>query len=370
VLDPEAVRDLAVANSVDLAVVGPEAPLDAGVADALVAAGVPTCGPQRRGAQLEASKAFAKEIMARAGVPTADARTFTDHSEAAALLGSMEPPYVVKADGLAAGKGVLVTEDLIAAQSWAKLCIDGHFGDAGRTVVVERYLDGKEVSVFALCDGTDAVALAPARDYKRLLEDDRGPNTGGMGCYSPPHDLPIDLVDETMNSVIRPVLDTLSRDGISYRGFLYAGLILTEEGTRVLEFNCRLGDPETQVLLPLLDEDLVELTAAAATGDLGSSPLQWRRGAAVDVVLAAGGYPEKPERGALIRGVADAAAGDGVHVFHAGTRQTPDGLAVAGGRVLNVVGTGIDVPTARTRAYDAVDKITFDGMHYRTDIAQ
>lgn len=370
VLDPEAVTALALANGVDLVVVGPEAPLDAGVTDALLAAGVPTCGPTKRGAQLEASKAFAKDVMSRAGIPTAEAKTFTAYWDAADHLASVPPPYVVKADGLAAGKGVLVTEDLIAAQSWARLCIDGHFGDAGKTVVIEQHLEGDEVSVFAICDGTEAVALAPARDYKRLLDGDKGPNTGGMGCYSPPDRLPPDLIDVTMQTVVQPVLGTLAGDEINYRGFLYAGLMLTPDGLKVLEFNTRLGDPETEALMPLLDEDLVELTAAAATGNLGTNPLRWKPEAAVDVVLAATGYPENPERGALIEGLDEAMGIDGVHIFHAGTASTPDGVTVNGGRVLNVVGTGPDVATARDRAYEAVGKIHFEGMHYRTDIAQ
>lgn len=370
VLDPDAVTALAVANGVDLVVVGPEAPLAAGVTDALLDAGVPTCGPTKRGAQLEASKAFAKDVMARAGIPTAEAMTFTAYWDAADHLAGLRPPYVVKADGLAAGKGVLVTEDLIAAQSWARLCIDGHFGDAGKTVVIEQHLAGDEVSIFALCDGTEAVALAPARDYKRLLDGDKGPNTGGMGCYSPPDRLPPDLVETTMQTVVRPVLSTLGADEIHYRGFLYAGLMLTDEGLKVLEFNCRLGDPETEALMPLLDEDLVELTAAAATGSLSADPLRWKEDAAVDVVLAAAGYPENPERGALIEGLDEATAMEGVHIFHAGTARAPSGISVNGGRVLNVVGTGPDVTIARDRAYEAVGKIHFEGMHYRTDIAQ
>ncbi len=253
VTDAEAVADFAVANAIDLVVVGPEAPLAAGVVDALAAAGIDAFGPTKAGAQLEASKAFAKDVMRRANVPTAKAWTFTDVNDAIAHLEASEPPYVIKADGLAAGKGVLVTEDLIAAQSWARLCIDGHFGDAGATVVVEEHLDGEELSVLALCDGTRAVALEPARDYKRLLDGDTGPNTGGMGCYSPVADMPEDIVEHVLDHVIDPVLEVMAEDGIKYKGFLYAGMMLTRTGPKVLEFNCRLGDPETQVILPRLD---------------------------------------------------------------------------------------------------------------------
>ncbi len=369
ITDSAAVTRLAVANDVDLVVVGPEAPLAAGVADALIDAGIPTCGPTMAGARLEASKAYAKDVMGRAGVRTAAADVFTDATEASAHLESVEGPYVVKADGLAAGKGVLVTEDLIAAQGWARLCIDGGFGDAGRTVVVEEHLAGEEVSVFAICDGTGAVALAPARDYKRLLDGDGGPNTGGMGCYTPPEAVPPDLIESTMDDVILPVLEVLASDGISYRGFIYAGLMLTDDGPTVLEFNCRLGDPETQVLVPLLEDDLLELVMGAATGDVGPASLRWRPGAAVDVVLAAAGYPESPQRGALISGIAAAAAMEGVHIFHAGTARSGDGLVVNGGRVLNVVGVGPDLAGARERAYAAAGVVDFDGMQYRTDIA-
>ncbi len=285
-------------------------------------------------------------------------------------LETVEPPYVVKADGLAYGKGVLVTEDLIAAQGWARLCISGEFGDAGSTVVIEEYLAGREVSVFAICDGTRAVALEPARDYKRHLDGGRGPNTGGMGCYSPVNDLPEDLVDRTINEVIDPVLATLAEDGIEYRGFLYAGLVLTDDGPKVLEFNCRLGDPETQVLLSRLNEDLLELLASAAEGYLPDGPLQWHDRAAVDVVLTAAGYPDNPETGRAISGVAEVNGIPNVQVFHANTRRTPEGLITAGGRVLNVVATGQTVADARALAYEAASHIHFGGIHFRRDVAQ
>jgi phosphoribosylamine--glycine ligase len=369
-LDPEAVTDFAVANAIDLVVVGPEAPLAAGVVDALDAAGIDAFGPTKAGAQLEASKAFAKDVMRRANVPTAKAWTFTDVNDAIAHLEGSEAPYVIKADGLAAGKGVLVTEDLIAAQSWARLCIDGHFGDAGATVVVEEYLDGEELSVLALCDGIRAVALEPARDYKRLLDGDTGPNTGGMGCYSPVSDIPEDIVEHVLDHVIDPVLQVMAEDGIQYKGFLYAGMILTASGPKVLEFNCRLGDPETQVILPRLDEDFLELLIAANEGNLPDRPLQFSDTAAVDVVLAAAGYPENPERGVPITGSREVHAEPDVHIFHAGTKHTVDGLVSNGGRVLNVVGRGPDVATARAAAYRAAETINFPGKQYRTDIAK
>ena len=367
---PEAVAQLAIDNRIDLVVVGPEAPLAAGVVDRLLEANIPTCGPSREGAQLESSKAYAKHVMARAGIPTAPVKTFTDVTAATDHLASIEPPYVVKADGLAAGKGVLVTEDLIAAQGWARLCLEGHFGEAGSTVVIEDYLVGPEVSIFVLTDGTTALPLAPARDYKRLLDGDDGPNTGGMGTYSPLAQLPDGLVDWTVDSVVHPVLDVLRSDAITYRGFIYVGLILTADGPTVLEFNSRLGDPETQVVLPRLDDDLLGLLSATATGELHGKPLAWLDTAAVDVVVAAEGYPERPVKGRPIRGIDAAAARPDALVFHAGTMRTADGIVSAGGRVLNVVGTGDDIPAARAAAYRAVECIELEGMQYRGDIAQ
>jgi phosphoribosylamine--glycine ligase len=369
VTNPAAVVDLAVANDVDLVVVGPEAPLAAGVVDALTEASVRAFGPDRAGARLEASKAYAKEIMRRAGVPTGHAESFTAVEAATAYLATLDPPYVVKADGLAAGKGVLVTGDLIAAQGWARLCIEGHFGEAGSTVVVEEHLDGQELSVLALCDGKRAAALEPARDYKRLLDGDQGPNTGGMGCFSPVAELPDGIVDFVLDRVMQPVLASLRDDGVEYRGFLYAGLMLTDEGPKVLEFNCRLGDPETQVIVPRLDEDLLDLIDRAAGGSLPTEPLRFRDVHAVDVVLAAPGYPESPERGAPVSGVDIADAQDDIHVFHAGTANTPHGLITAGGRVLNVVGIGDELAAARRAAYAAAGTIGFTGKQYRSDIA-
>jgi phosphoribosylamine--glycine ligase len=369
ITDTAAVVQTALAEAVDLVVIGPEAPLAAGVVDALAEAGVRAFGPTRAGARLEASKAFAKDVMRRAGVPTAGARAFVDVAAAEAHIDGADPPFVVKADGLAAGKGVLVTEDPIAAKAWARLCIAGHFGEAGATVVIEEHLVGRELSVLAICDGNRAVVLDPARDYKRLSDGDVGPNTGGMGCYSPVADMPAGIVDLVLDDVMAPVLETLRSDGIEYRGFLYAGMMLTDDGPRVLEFNCRLGDPETQAILPRLEDDLLSVIVTAGEGGLEGGRLHFSDRAAVDVVLAAEGYPENPVKGTPITGVSRAAAGEAVLVFHAGTARTAQGLVTAGGRVLNVVGLGRDVAGARAAAYRAAETIDFAGKHYRTDIA-
>lgn len=365
--DPGAVAALARIHAVDLVIVGPEAPLAAGVVDAVERLGIPAFGPTRAAARLEASKAFAKDVMTRAGVPTAAAAVFHDDPEGArSHLRTTDPPYVVKADGLAAGKGVLVTTALDQALAWVDRCAGGGFGDAGATIVVEEYLSGPELSVFALCDGTDAVTLEPARDYKRLGDGDAGPNTGGMGSYSPV-ELPDDLVGDVLERVVRPTLRTMAEDGHPYRGFLYAGLALTERGPRVIEFNCRLGDPETQVVLPRLETDLVDLVEAALAGSLRTVPCTWSERAAVDVVMAADGYPDAPRKGDVVTGL-DRVPED-VLVFHAGTAIDGGRLVTSGGRVLNVVGTGPDVESARRRAYEAVEGIGFRGARYRTDIA-
>jgi phosphoribosylamine--glycine ligase len=365
--DIGAVAAMAADRSFDLVVVGPEAPLAAGLVDALDRVRVPVFGPTRAAAQLEASKAFAKDIMRDAGVPTAGWATFDDRDAAIAHLGESSGPYVVKADGLAAGKGVLVTDDLEAAKTWAHTCLDGAFGEAGAQIVIEDFLDGPELSVFAVCDGTEAIPLAPARDYKRAYDGDTGPNTGGMGSYSPVPDLPTGIVAYTMDHVVGPVLSTMAERGTPYRGFLYTGFVLTRDGPRVLEFNCRLGDPETQAVLPRLDGSLVELLTAAVDGGLADVMPRWLDTSAVNVVMAAQGYPESPRTGDAIRGSLDPET-DSI-VFQAGTRTTSDGLVTAGGRILNVVGTGPDLPSARKNAYDRVATISWPGAQYRTDIA-
>jgi phosphoribosylamine--glycine ligase len=315
---------------------------------------------------LESSKSFAKGVMDRAGVPTARWASFDDEQAALDYLRFLPGPLVVKADGLAAGKGVVVTEDADQAAGWVRRCFAGGFGAAGNTVVIEEFLEGPEVSVFALCAGESVMSLAPARDYKRLLDGNQGPNTGGMGSYSPVPDIPAGLNDETVDRVIVPVLRTLAGEGRPYRGFLYVGLVITASGCQVLEFNCRLGDPETQVILPRLESDLVDLIEAGLAGDLSSTQVRWSTDAAVNVVLAADGYPEAPRSGAPITmGKLDSS----VLVFHAGTRQEGKDVLTSGGRVLNVVGRGPDLAAARGAAYDAVGRISFDGMQYRRDIA-
>lgn len=350
--DAGAVAAMAAAQRFDLVVVGPEAPLAAGVVDALQRQGIPVFGPTRAAAKLESSKSHAKSVMERAGVPTGWAVTVTDLDDARRHLEGSDGPYVVKADGLAAGKGVLVTESRGDALAWAERWLPSG------PVVIEEYLEGPEVSVFAVCTDTGAVPLEPARDYKRLGDGDTGPNTGGMGAYSPVTGLPAGLVDEVMRRVVEPILARMEEDGTPFRGFLYAGLVLTDDGPKVLEFNVRLGDPEAQTVLPRLANDLVDVLEGAA-------PV-WSDRATVTVILAAEGYPESPVTGAEIRGLDR--VGDDALVFHAGTKREGKRILVSGGRVLAVVGSGADVAGARERAYDAAGRIIWPGRVMRTDI--
>jgi phosphoribosylamine--glycine ligase len=364
--DPAAVVGLASSRAIDLVVVGPESPLAAGVADALIAARIPVFGPVQAAASLESSKSFAKEIMASAGVPTARSATFTDREAAVFHLEESIAPYVVKADGLAAGKGVLVTESLDGAIAWVDACLGGRFGAAGSSVVIEEHLEGDEVSIFYVCSGGEAIPLQPARDYKRLLDGDTGPNTGGMGCFSPVGDIDDDLVDWTTVNVALPTLAELASRGIDYTGFLYVGLMLTPDGPQVLEFNCRLGDPETEVLMPRITSDLLAVLKAAANEGLTDQYVTWSDRAAVDVVIASPGYPEAPVTGSII---SDVEPTDDVLVFQAGTQLIDGHLVTAGGRVLNIVGLGTNIAEARDNAYAGVRQIAFDGMQFRTDIA-
>ncbi len=364
--DPTAVTDLVARLGVDLVVVGPEAPLVAGVADAVRAAGVACFGPSAEAARLEGSKAFAKEVMAAAGVPTALAHLCTTEAEVVEALDAFGAPYVVKDDGLAAGKGVVVTEDRDAALEHARTCLEHG------PVVVEEFLDGPEVSLFCLCDGTDVVALEPAQDFKRALDGDEGPNTGGMGAYSPLPWAPTDLVEQVLDRVARPVVAEMARRGTPFAGVLYCGLALTSRGVRVIEFNARFGDPETQVVLARLATPLGVVLQAAATGRLAEQPpLRWNDTAAVTVVLAAPGYPASPRTGGTLHGLDAAGDVGGVAVLHAGTAPAPDasGIVSSGGRVLSVVGTGTDLTEARAAVYEAVELIDLEGGHFRRDIA-
>jgi phosphoribosylamine--glycine ligase len=355
----------------DLFVIGPEAPLVDGLADRLRAAGRPVFGPGGDGARLEGSKAWMKDLLASAAVPTARYGSFADEAAALGFLRTLPGPWVVKTDGLAAGKGVLVTGRLDEAEDDVRAKLAGRsFGDAGRTIVIEEGMTGPELSVLAVCDGSRAVPLAPAQDFKRAGDDDTGPNTGGMGAYSPVPFAGADVVGTVMDRFVEPTLAELRRRGIDYRGVLYAGLMLTPDGLRLLEYNVRFGDPEAQVVLPRLTNDLAELLAAAAAGDLRRAPdPAFGDDACVTVVLASEGYPGKPRRGDVIEGI-DAATARGAIVFAAGVGRDGDGrLVTAGGRVLAVTGTGATVAAARRHAYAAAGCVSWPGMHYRRDIA-
>ncbi len=354
----------------DLFVISPEGPLVEGLADRLRGRGRRVFGPGADGAHLEGSKAWMKELVAEAGVPTARYGVFDDPAPALAFLRSLDGPWVVKTDGLTGGKGVLVTDSLRLASEDVRAKLDGTaFGEAGRTVVIEEGLVGAELSLLALCDGRRAVPLAPARDYKRLADGDDGPNTGGMGAYSPVPDAGEDLLGDVMDRFVEPTLWALRRRGIDYRGTLYAGLMLARDGPRLLEYNVRFGDPEAQVVLPRLTADLADLLAGAADGHLPAEPT-FDQGAAVTVVCASAGYPGEPDVGQRIHGLADVAELDGVTVYHAGVALDRDGeLVNAGGRVLSLVGRAGTLAEARARAYEGVDRVTWTGMQHRRDIA-
>ena len=369
--DVTAVADLAERDAIDLVVVGPEGPLVAGVVDELARRGIPTFGPTAAGAHIEGSKAFAKSVMDLAGIPTAGYVATTERDAAHEALERFMPPYVVKADGLAAGKGVRICLDLEEAREAVDdALVHRVFGDAGTQVVIEEYLEGPERSVFGVCDGEDVVLLAPAQDYKRARDGDEGRNTGGMGAYSPVPGCTLDDVGHLTEDVFRPVLRELASRGTPYRGLLYAGLIDTVQGPKLLEFNARFGDPETQVVLPRLASDLGELLAASASGSVADVEVAWRDDAAVTVVLASGGYPGPYDTGLPVRGVEEAGRSGAVEVFHAGTARDDDGrLVTAGGRVLAVTALGPTVSEARALAYAAADRISFDGLQRRGDIA-
>ncbi|CAB4994233.1 MAG: phosphoribosylamine--glycine ligase [Actinobacteria bacterium] len=357
ITDNSAIVALAQKIGAELVVIGPEVPLVNGVADELRRVGIATFGPSKVAAQLEGSKTFAKEVMSDAGVPTAKSFTCTTQSEIENALDSFGAPYVVKDDGLAAGKGVVVTSDRTEALNHALAC---------QRVVIEEYLDGPEVSLFGISDGHTILAMHPAQDFKRAGDNDAGPNTGGMGAYSPLPWAPSDIIEDTYKQVLAPMIAEMAARGTPFVGLLYAGLALTDHGTRVIEFNARFGDPETQVLIPRLVTPLASLLYKAATGNLGDTQLQWRDDSAVTVVLAADGYPSAPKSGSPIASIPKI---DQVQIFHAGTAMDGNGLVSAGGRVMTVTGIGSDLTEARNRAYRAISQIDLEGSFYRSDIA-
>ncbi len=369
--DPDSVVALAKEVGADLVVVGPEAPLVAGVVDALRDAGIRAFGPTAAAARLEGSKTFAKEVMAAAGVPTAGYWAGSDAAEAKAALAGYAPPYVIKADGLAAGKGVRICADRAEAEAAIDdALVAGVFGDAGAALVIEEFLDGPECSLFGLSDGTTVLPMQPAQDFKRVDDGDQGLNTGGMGAYSPVPAVDAAMVEELRQTVLQPVVDEMARRGTPFVGVLYAGLALTSAGPRVIEFNARFGDPETQVVLPRLTSDLGEVLTACADGRLAAhGPLAFGDDACVTVVMASGGYPGAYATGLPITGLDVAAQDEQTVVFHAGTREEDGTVVTAGGRVLAVSATAPDLTLARARAYVGVGAVDFKGAHHRTDIA-
>jgi phosphoribosylamine--glycine ligase len=357
VTDNQAILELAQRLNIDLVVIGPELPLVNGVADILRAANIAVFGPSKAAAQLEGSKNFAKEVMRDAGVPTAHSFTCTTQEEIEIALDAFGAPYVVKDDGLAAGKGVVVTNDRQEALDHALAC---------KRVVIEEFLNGPEVSLFGISDGTTIVPMQPAQDFKRAFDGDEGPNTGGMGAYSPLPWAPSDIIEDTYKQVLAPMIAEMAARGTPFVGLLYAGLALTDHGTRVIEFNARFGDPETQVLIPLLKTPLATLLYNAATGNLKETTLDWQNDSAVTVVLAAEGYPMAPKNGGVIAGFS---AIENVQIYHAGTAHSDQGVVASGGRVLTVTGIGEDLTEARNLAYRAISQISLSGSFYRTDIA-
>ena len=362
--------EFAVAKGIDLTVVGPENHLADGIVDVFHSRGLTIFGPTQKAAQIESSKIFAKELMRRYDIPTANYGVFSDYESAEVYIKNMGAPIVIKADGLAAGKGVIVARNIETALDAAKTTLSGEqVGDAGRRIVVEEFLQGQEASILALCDGTTCIPLAPSQDHKAVGEGDQGPNTGGMGAYSPVPVVDQALEQEVCDTILIPTLRALEQEGICYTGVLYAGLMLTDTGPKVIEFNCRFGDPETQVVLPRLKTDLAALLLATSQGRLASFPsLEWDPRACVCVIAASGGYPGAYSSGFPISGLESVGKLRDVHVYHAGTASRNKEVVTAGGRVLGISALGDDISQARERAYVAMGKLAFQGMHYRTDI--
>lgn len=369
--DSGSVAEFIQAKAVDLTVVGPEAPLVAGLVDDLAARGLAVFGPRRDAAMLEGSKSFAKAVMERHGVPTGFSQTFGDCEAARPYAYQIGLPVVIKADGLAAGKGVIIAKTKEEADEALEECLVAkRFGDAGAQVVVEEYLEGEEVSLLALTDGRTVLPMVPAQDYKRVFDNDEGPNTGGMGCYSPVPIVSDELAAELIETVHRPTIEGLASEGVEFTGVLYGGVILTDKGPMVLEFNARFGDPETQVILPRMQGDLARLMVAVVERKLDAEHLEWTDDKCITVVVASGGYPGSYELGKEITGLDAAADVEGVTIFHAGTAREDGRFYTAGGRVLDVTALAPTFREARERAYEAISRISFDGMHYRKDIAK
>ena len=366
--DVEALVRWCEAEQPGLVVIGPEAPLVQGLADRLAALNIPAFGPSAAAAELEGSKGFMKDLCAKHGIPTAAYARFSNKDEARAYVERQGAPIVIKADGLAAGKGVTVAETLDQALDAIEACFDGAFGDAGHEVVVEEFMTGEEASVFALSDGSHALLLATAQDHKRVHDGDQGPNTGGMGAYSPAPVMTDALLEQTRTEIIEPTIKAMAEAGAPYRGVLYAGLMITDQGPKLIEYNVRFGDPECQVLMMRMKSDIVPALLACAQADLGGVTLDWHDEAAITIVMAANGYPGSYEKGTEISGLSEAASDPAVEIFHAGTKRDGDVLRAAGGRVLNVTARGKNVTDAQKRAYDALDKITWDDGFARRDI--
>ena len=368
--DLKALASFAKDNRIDLTVVGPDDPLAAGIVDMFASEKLRAFGPDKSAARIESSKIFAKELMRSQKIPTAEARTFSDSSEALHYCEHLRFPVVIKADGLALGKGVVIAANAAAARSTIdEMMNQARFGDAGRRIIIEDFLHGTECSLHALVDGKNYLLLESARDHKRALDGDQGPNTGGMGAFSPADNWDPEMQSRFQSEIMKPLLGGLIQEGVTFRGLLYPGLIMTRDGPRVLEFNCRFGDPETQALLPRMKSDLLPLLEATIDGEIERCTIEWDPRAAVTVVLASGGYPGKYESGKSISGLEEAAKIEGVQLFHAGTKRDGDEVKTAGGRVLAVTALGSTMERARSRAYEAVSRIRFEHCHYRRDIA-
>lgn len=359
----------AVDHAIDLVVVGPDDPLAAGIVDAFEARGIPIFGPRQNAAEIEGSKIFMKDLLRKYNIPTAKYETFTDYESASAYLAQQTAPIVIKADGLAAGKGVTVARTMEEAKAaLADMMVGKVFGDSGSQVVIEECLEGQEMSILAFVDGETVRPMVPAQDHKPVYDGDLGPNTGGMGTYTPLPHIPQSIVDEAIENIIIPTAKAMVSEGRPFRGFLFAGLMITKNGPTTIEFNARMGDPETQVVLPRLKTDLLDIILAAMNGRLDQLEIEWSDEAAVCVILASEGYPASYPKGRVITGLAEAEAQEGIQLFHAGTSLDGDQFVTSGGRVLGVVGIGADTAQARERAYKAAETIKFDGVHYRTDI--